>query len=154
MFLQGSPSVSLENGFGHNLQHMPPFGITTTALCMVFQYATLICSNPGLILGPRDLDLGSNWAGDFCWQKRDPKNMTLWRKWSPWGLRGICRRGMDCRVPRRPFGKAISPQTLPENHFVGFSPFSEKSLGPPGPHAGFPIGSLKELLPILPPAAL
>ena len=34
------------------------------------------------------------------------------------------------------FGQARFPQTLPENHFTGISPFPEKSLGPPGPLVG------------------
>ena len=50
--------------FGHNLQHMAPFGMPTTGFCMLFQHATLILSTPGPIFGARDLDLGSGWAGD------------------------------------------------------------------------------------------
>ena len=43
---------------------------------------------------------------------------------------GICTRGMDCMVPRRPLGKAISPQTLPENNFLDFLDFGTSSGGP------------------------
>ena len=56
--------------FGHNLQHIAPFGIPTSGFCMVFQYGSLIFSTPGPILGPQDLDLGSGWAGDLFWTKR------------------------------------------------------------------------------------
>ena len=51
--------------FVHNLQHMAPFGLTTTVFCMVFQDGTLVFSPPEAILGARDLDLGSGWAGDL-----------------------------------------------------------------------------------------
>ena len=64
--------------FGHNLQHMAPFGIPTSGFCMVFQYGSLIFSTPGPILGPQDLDLGSGWAGDLCSLNREPH--ILWRK--------------------------------------------------------------------------
>ena len=47
-----------------------------------------------------------------------------------WGLRGICARGLDCMVPRRPLGRPISPQTLPENHFTGISNFPKNCLAP------------------------
>ena len=52
--------IQPEMVFGHNLQHMAPFGIPSSGLCMVFQGATLIFSAPGArfwlrgqILGPR-----------------------------------------------------------------------------------------------------
>ena len=39
--------IQPEMVFGCNLQHMAPFGMLTTAFCMVFQGATLIFSAPG-----------------------------------------------------------------------------------------------------------
>ena len=55
--------------FGHNLQHMAPFGISTSGFCMVFRYANLIFSimdlkfgAPGVLAGP----------GTFLGQKRGP----------------------------------------------------------------------------------
>ena len=118
--------------FGHTLQHMAPFGIPTTGFCMVFQHATLIFSTTGPILGPQDLDLGSGWAGDLFGPKIGPEK--AWFRGGngpPWGFRGIRARGMDCMVPRRPLGKPISPQTLPETHFTGIFPFPGKMPGPP-----------------------
>ena len=50
--------VALENGVGHNLQHMAPFGMLTIAFCMVFQGATLIFSDPGGRIWPPGLDFG------------------------------------------------------------------------------------------------
>ena len=47
--------------------------------------------------------------------------------------------------PPKPYQKII---------LQGFSHFTKKSLGPPWAPGGSPIGPLKELLPILPPAAL
>ena len=129
---------------------------------MVFQYATLVFSTPEPIFGHPDPRSGS-WRvpaglGTFFAQKRGPGKHEFVVEMVPHrGLRGICARGLDCMVPRRPLGRPISPQTLPEKHFTGISPIPEKILGPPWhPLApgGFPIGPLKELLPILPPAAL
>ena len=63
------PAMGPRMIFGPNLQHMAPFGIPTTVFCMVFQHATLVFSIPGLIFRPRDLDLGSGWAGEFFCKK-------------------------------------------------------------------------------------
>ena len=51
--------------FGHNLQHMAPFGIPTTGFCMVFQHGTLVFSPPGTIFGTPDPKFGS-------WLRRGP----------------------------------------------------------------------------------
>ena len=48
---------------------------------------------------------------------------------------------MDCRVHRRPLGKANSLQTLPENDCMGISPFP-KTAPPPLAPGGFHIVSL------------
>ena len=58
--------------FGHNLQHLAPFGIPTSGFCMVFQYESFIFSTSGAILGPQDLDLGSSWAVGTNRQKWGP----------------------------------------------------------------------------------
>ena len=57
--------------FGHNLQHMAPFGLSTTGFCMVFHYGTLVFSGPEAIFGVQDLDLGSGWAGHLSQQNRN-----------------------------------------------------------------------------------
>ena len=44
--------------FGHNLQHMAPFGVPTTVFCMVFRHATLVFSTPGTIFGTLDSRFG------------------------------------------------------------------------------------------------
>ena len=58
--------------FGHNLQHMAPFGIPTSGFCMVFRCATLVFLTSEPILGPQDPDLGSGWAWDPFSQKMGP----------------------------------------------------------------------------------
>ena len=96
--------------FGHNLQHMAPFGIPTSGFCMVFQYGSLIFSTPGPILGPQDLDLGSGWAGDLLGAKTGARKTCFCAgNGLPWGRRGICARGLDCMVPRRALGRPVSP---------------------------------------------
>ena len=62
--------------FGHNLQHMAPFGIPTTDSGMVVQCATLIFSTPRLIFatqyprfGPQRVPAG---PGTFLSQKWGP----------------------------------------------------------------------------------
>ena len=137
--------------FSPNLQHMAPFGIPTTGFCMVFHCASSMFSAPGLIFEPRDLDLGSGWAGDlFCPKMGPRKRWFCGRNGSPSGFRGICKREMDCIVPRRPLGKAISPQTLPENHFLDFPGFRDQFGGPPGPPWCLPIAPLWANGPICP----
>ena len=137
--------------FGPNLQHMAPFGVSTTAFCMVFQHATLIFSTTGPILGAQDLDLGSGWAGDLFGPKMGPeKRWFCGGNGPPWGFTGICNRGMDCMVPRRPLGKAVSSQTLPENHFLDLPGFRDRFGGRPGPPWWIPIVPLWANRPIGP----
>ena len=57
--------IQAEMVFGHNLQHMAPFGMLTIAFCMVFQGATLIFSTPGarfLAPGPDSGPGPPNWG--------------------------------------------------------------------------------------------
>ena len=63
-----APNLGFRGGgarmvLGCNLQHMAPFGISTTGCCMVVQHATLSFSALGVILGPPDLDLSPGWPG-------------------------------------------------------------------------------------------
>ena len=53
--------------FGHNLQHVAPFGATTSGFCMVFQYATLIFSTPDPIFGAPGQGLGPGRPGAPFW---------------------------------------------------------------------------------------
>ena len=52
------------------------------------------------------------------------------------------------------FGQGHFPPNHARKPFCRVFPISRKILGPPWAPGGFPIGPLKELLPILPPAAL
>ena len=72
--------------FGHNLQHMAPFGIPTSGFCMVFQGATLVFSTPEAILGVQDLDLGSGWAGDLFGQTWGPEKHDFVEDMVPHGV--------------------------------------------------------------------
>ena len=130
IFLGGGPRMV----FGPNLQHMAPFGVPTTVFCMVFRHATLVFSTPGAIFGTPIPDLDPGWAGDvFCPKMGPGKRWFCGRNGPPWGCTGFCKRGMDCMVPRRPLGKAVSPQTLPENHFLDLPGFRARFGGRPGP---------------------
>ena len=112
--------------FGHNLQHMAPFGVPTTVFCMVFRHATLVFSTPGAIFGTPIPDLDPGWAGDlFCPKMGPGKRWGCGRNGPPWGCTGFCKRGMDCMVPRRPLGKAVSPQTPLDNHLAHFPGFRD-----------------------------
>ena len=44
--------------FGHNLQHMAPFGILTTGSFMVLRHANLVILGSRMIFGPRDSEFG------------------------------------------------------------------------------------------------
>ena len=83
--------------FGHNLQHMAPFGVLTIAFCMVFQGATLIFSAPGTRFGARTQP--GNSPSRIC-QIWDLKNGI----WSPFGHIGRTPRessGKDTNFPAR-----------------------------------------------------
>ena len=80
--------------FGHNLQHMAPFGVSTTGFCMVFRHATLVCSTPGAIFGTPDPNFGPRLGqGPFLTKNGAWKKMVLWKKWSRMGLHGILQEG-------------------------------------------------------------
>ena len=84
-------------GFGHNLQHMAPFGIPTSGFCMVFQYGSLVCSTPtpGPIWDPRIWIWVPAGLGTFFFPKNGgPENMILWRKWSPMRFEGDLCEGI------------------------------------------------------------
>ena len=55
--------------FGRDLQHMAPFGISTSGFCMVFRYANLVFSTPDLKFGGPGAPAG---PGTFLGQKRGP----------------------------------------------------------------------------------
>ena len=67
--------------FGHNLQHMAPFGIPTSGFCMVFQYGSLIFSTPEPIFGTPDPRSGSGRVpaglGTFFAKKRGPEKLDF-----------------------------------------------------------------------------
>ena len=118
---------------------------------MVFRHATLVFSTPGTIFGTPIPDLDPGWAGDlFCPKMGPGKRWFCGRNGPPWGCTGFCKRGMDCMVPRRPLGKAVSPQTLPENHFLDLPGFRDRFGGRPGAPWWIPIVPLWANRPIGP----
>ena len=60
--------------FGHNLHHMPPFGILEAGFCMVFRPASFWFLVPGTDIGAR----GQNWS----------QNLILGSILAPVGARG------------------------------------------------------------------
>ena len=78
--------------------------------------------------------------GTFFGQHGAPKNMILWKNWSPMGVHGDLCEGIGLYGAQEAFGQAVSPQTQLENNFQGFPQFPKKSLGPPWALGGFPIG--------------
>ena len=123
--------------WGHNLQHMAPFGALTSGFCMVFRSATLISLTLEPIFGAPGQGLGP-WrpGGPFWAQNGGPKNMILWRDRSPTRFPGFFKRGMVSMVPRNPLGVPISPKTLPGRGFTGISPNPKIPGGPLGPLVG------------------
>ena len=123
--------------WGHNLQHMAPFGALTNAFCMVFQPATLIFLTPDPIFEAPGQGLGHRRPGGPFWaQNGGPKNMILWRDWSPTRFPRIFQGGMVSMLPRNPLGVPISPQTLPGSGVTGISPNPKIPGGPLGPGVG------------------
>ena len=77
--------------FGHNLQHMAPFGILSTGFCMVFRHAFFVCSGSGLIFGARDPEFGPPdvpaGLGTFLGQKRGPEKDGFVEEMVPRGVK-------------------------------------------------------------------
>ena len=77
--------------FGHNLQHMAPFGISTSGFCMVFRYANLICSTTDLKFGAPGVPAG--W-GPFFQQRWGPEKHDFVKEIVPHGVWGESVRGV------------------------------------------------------------
>ena len=122
---------------------------------MVFQCATLVCSTPGIIFGTLDSKFGPRLGwGPFFGKKGGLENMNLWRNWFPMGFGGNLCEGIGLYGAQEAFGQAHFPPNPARKSFYRDFPISRKIPGPPWAPGGSPIGPLKELLPILPPAAL
>ena len=63
--------------FGHNLQHMAPFGIPNTGFCMVFRHANFVILGSRMIFGHQDPEFGPPdvpaGPGTFLGQKWGPE---------------------------------------------------------------------------------
>ena len=137
------------------MQHMAPFGIPTTGFCMVFQCATLVFSTPGTISGTPDRKFGARLGWGPFWHKNGgQKNMTLWKKWSPMRFHGDLCEGNGLYGTLEAFGQARFPPNPTRKSICGVFPISRKNPWAPLAPGGSPMGPLKELLPILLPAAL
>ena len=132
---------------GYNLHHMAPFGILEAGFCMVFRCASFWFWAPGVHFGTPDPNFGPGICPSWPGKVLGPK-MGVGKKWFSLGMvpkleiRGFPATRMDCMVPRRPLGKPISPQNLPENSFIGIPQFPEKTWAP----GQSPIGPSMELL--------
>ena len=130
-----------QNRFGHNLQHMAPFGATTGGFCVVFQYATLIFLTPEPIFGAPGPQLGPGrpWAL-FGTQKGGLKNITLWRDWSPTRFPWIFCEGKGLYGTQEPFGCTnFSLNPLRERFYKDFTQ-TRKSQGGPWAPGWVPMG--------------
>ena len=118
--------------WGHNLQHMAPFGATTIRFCMVFQYATLICLTPDPIFGALTPHLGPGRArGPLGAKKGGLKNITLWRDWFPMRFPGIFQEGNGLHGTQEPFGCTNFPPNPPREGFYRDFPRTRKFQGAP-----------------------
>ena len=75
--------------FGHNLQHMPPFGIPTGGFCTVFRHANLLFLGSGMIFGHQDPEIGPPdvpaGLGTFWGQKWGPEKDGFAKEMVPQG---------------------------------------------------------------------
>ena len=118
--------------WGHNLQHMAPFGALTNGFCMVFQPATLICLTPDPIFGALGPGLGPRRPGGPFWApKGGPKNITLWRDWSPTRFPRIFCEGNGLCGTQEPFGCTKFPPIPPRGGFYKDFTQIRKYRGPP-----------------------
>ena len=99
--------------FGHNLQHMAPFGILTTGFCMVFRYAILIFSTTETIFGTPDPNLDPTGfrlgQGPFLAKNGARKKMVFHKKSFPKGFHGDPCRGNGLYGTQEAFGQASFP---------------------------------------------
>ena len=135
---------------GHNLDHMAPFSNPRPGFCMVFRYACFWFWVPGTHFwtpepkfGPGISKFGPGWPGEVFGPKLGTRKM-----WFCLGLGsifwivGFPVTQMDCMVPRRCLGEAVSPQTPPKNGFWGISPIWGNFGGWPLASCVSPIGPL------------
>ena len=99
---------------------------------MVFQYATLVFSTPGTILGTPDPKFGP-WLGrgPFSGQNGARKNMILWKKWFPMRFCGDLCEGIGLYGAQEAFGQAHFPPNPARKSFYRDFPISRKIPGPP-----------------------
>ena len=117
---------------GHNLQHMAPFGALTSGFCMAFDSLTLIFLTPDPIFGALTPHLGPGRArGPLGAENGGPKNMILWKDWSPMRFPGICCEGNGLCGTQEPFGCTNFPPIPPRGGFYKDFPQIRKSSGPP-----------------------
>ena len=117
---------------GHDLQHMAPFGATTTGFCMVFQPATLIFSTLDSIFGGPGPGLGPRRPGPPLEIKNGGlENMFLWRDWSPTRFDRIFQEGNGFHGTQEPFGCANFPPKPSQGRVLqGFGPTPKIPGGP------------------------
>ena len=116
------------------------FGATTSAFCMVFQPATLICSTPEPILGAPGLGVGLERPWPLFWAHNGgPRNMILWRDWSPTRFPWIFCEGNGLYGTQEPFGCTNFPPNPPSETLYKEFLQTQKILGPTWACGGLPI---------------
>ena len=120
--------------FGHNLQHMAPFGIPNTGFCMVFRHANLLFSGSGMIFGSQDPEFVPRMCrlgwGPFWAKNGARKKMVLWKKWFPNGRFGKQKGGNEAEGIRTHMGRPLSPRPRPKKWFSPEKSKTRKPLGP------------------------
>ena len=97
-----------------------------------FRPATLIFLTPGPIFGAPGQGLGPRRPeGPFGAQKGDPKNMILWRDWTPTRFPGIFCEGNGFYGTQEPFGCTNFPPNPPRERFYTDFPQTQKFQGAP-----------------------
>ena len=108
----------------------------------------------GPFLGPRIPNLDPGWARDLFRLKMGPEKTRVCGRNGPHEvLWGSVRGDWIVSCPGGLWAGPFPPKPYQKNILRGF-PISRKNPWPPWAPGGSPIGPLKELLPILPPAAL
>ena len=124
--------------FGHNLQHMAPFGIPTTGFGTVFRHAHLLFSGSGVIFGPRDAEFGPPdvpaGLGTFLGQKWGPEKDGFAQEMVPQGVsRGSVQGEWIVWYPGGLWAGQFPPKPYQKKIIRHTGPPGPGPLGPWGP---------------------
>ncbi len=129
--------------WGHNLQHMGPFGATTNGFCMVFQPATLIFLTPDPFFGaPRSTSGPPKARTPTLGQLRDTEKHDFVQGLVPHEVcQDFLRGAWFPWYPETLWVYQFPPKPFQGSVFQGFPPNPKKTMAPPGPLVA-PLGPL------------